>query len=176
MGVKRSDTLRGPGRRRCLRRFIRGTRQVYRRPGGLFKDKRPAPTGPGKVTPSATMMLRIRRIAAQAQAIPGFSKPSARAAFSAVRCTAWRCGACLAGYSAGGMLLPDESGRLARCHLDGQTGLPYPDAADTADHVAGVEEEPDLPGRIRGPHLARKRAGPVRSGGSRLGCGNDTRR
>lgn len=48
------------------------------------------------------------------------------------------------------MLLPDESGRLARCHLDGQTGLLYRDAADTADHVAGVEQEPELPGRTLG--------------------------
>jgi hypothetical protein len=40
------------------------------------------------------------------KASPGFSKPSPRATLSAVRCTAWRRGACLAGYSAGGMPLP----------------------------------------------------------------------
>ena len=46
-------------------------------------------------------MLRIRRIAAQAQAIPGFPKPSPRATLSAIRCTAWRRGACLADYLSG---------------------------------------------------------------------------
>jgi hypothetical protein len=77
------------------------------------RARRPAPAGPGKVTPSAATMLRIRRIAAQARAIPGFPKPSPRAAFSAIRCTAWRRGVCLAGYLTGGMPLPDEFRRLA---------------------------------------------------------------
>ena len=65
------------------------------------RARRSAPAGPGKVTPSAATMLRIRRIAAQAQAIPGFPKPSPRATLSAIRCTAWRRGACLADYLSG---------------------------------------------------------------------------
>ena len=48
------------------------------------------------------------------------------------------------------MPLPDESGRLARRHLDGQIGFLYRDAADTVDHVAGVEQEPELPGWVLG--------------------------
>src|SRR6266567_3122768 len=59
---------------------------------------RPAPAGPGRGTPSAAIMLRIRRIAAQARAVPGFPKPSPRATLSAVWCTAWRRSACLAGW------------------------------------------------------------------------------
>src|SRR6266496_1766165 len=110
---------------------------------------RPTPAGPGRGTPSAAIMLRIRRIAAQARAVPGFPKPSPRATLSAVWCTAWRRSACLAG-STGGMPLPDEFDRLARRHLDGQIGLLYRDAADTADQVAGVEQEPELPGRPLG--------------------------
>ncbi len=56
----------------------------------------------------------------------------------------------LAGYSTGGMPLPDEFDRLARRHLDGQIGFLYRDAADTADQVADVEQEPELPGRPLG--------------------------
>ena len=55
----------------------------------------------------------------------------------------------LAGYPTGGMPLPDEFDRLAR-HLDGQIGFLYRDAADTADQVADVEQEPELPGRPLG--------------------------
>jgi hypothetical protein len=47
------------------------------------------------------------------------------------------------------MPLPDEFDRLAR-HLDGQIGFLYRDAADTADQVADVEQEPELPGRPLG--------------------------
>jgi len=43
------------------------------------------------------------------------------------------------------MPLPDEFDRLARRHLDGQIGLLYRDAADTADQVAGVEQELSCP-------------------------------
>jgi len=48
------------------------------------------------------------------------------------------------------MPLPDEFGRLARRHLDGQIGFLYRDAADTADPVADAEQEPELPGRPLG--------------------------
>src|SRR5579859_1767651 len=114
---------------------------------------RPAPAGPGKVTPSAVVMLRIRRIAAQAQAIPGFPEPSPRATLSAVRCTAGRRSACLAGYSTGRMPLPDKSGRLTWRHLDGQIGFLYRDAADTADHVASVEQEPEPGDPVEGNQM-----------------------
>ena len=45
------------------------------------------------------------------------------------------------------MPMPDDFDRLARRHLDGQIGLLYRDAANTADQVADVEQEPELPGR-----------------------------
>jgi hypothetical protein len=48
------------------------------------------------------------------------------------------------------MPLPDEFDRLPRRHLDGQIGFLYRDAADTADQVAAVEQEPELPGRPLG--------------------------
>src|ERR1035441_8633842 len=122
---------------------------------------RPAPAGPGRGTLSAAIMLRIRRIAAQARAVPGFPKPSLRAALSAVWCTAWRRSAWLAGwlagYSTGGMPLPDEFDRLARRHLDVQIGFLYRDAADTADQVADVEQEPELPGRPLGDLRSEER-------------------
>jgi hypothetical protein len=44
------------------------------------------------------------------------------------------------------MPLPDESDRLARRHLDGQIGFLYRDAADTANQIADVEQEPEPPG------------------------------
>ncbi len=42
------------------------------------------------------------------------------------------------------------SSAVSRRDLDGQIGLLYRDAADTADHVAGVDQEPELPGRTLG--------------------------
>jgi hypothetical protein len=87
-------------------------------------------------------MLRIRRMAAQAQAI---LSPEAlakgytlrRPVYGLAAALAW-----LAGYSTGRMPLPDEFECLARRHLDGQIGLLYRDAAETAGQVAGVEQEP----------------------------------
>src|SRR5260370_28221537 len=85
---------------------------------------RPAPAGPGTGTPSAAIMLRIRRIAAQARAIPGFRSPrrGQRSPPSDVRpggaALAW-----LASYSTAGVPLPDEFDRLVRRHLDGLLGF-----------------------------------------------------
>src|SRR5260370_39698638 len=78
---------------------------------------RPAPAGPGTGTPSAAIMLRIRRIAAQARPIPGFRSPrrGQRSPPSNARpggaAPAW-----LASYSTAGAPLPDEFDRLVRRH------------------------------------------------------------